>query len=1037
MKVVERLKEAWKRLPKLMKAAIMVFVIALASILGGGVLQPASPPIIEPETPPVSVVTSTINRSANYFDNRITGSWELVGAAPYLFGVDEGSYVNCTANLDEIGDWHFEDLPAEAQTIQSVTIYVRLWEQIWPLKFEVHLWDGTSWVYVGDADTGGTKSKIWTWWSLNVTSTLDTVDKVNNVEMKLITNAYGTYESTVDAAFLEVIYGYSVAPSYKNAFVSRAIQGLSSEFVVTWSVSGATLSHYIFSWNGSGSWTNETYAFSTGVSKETVTVTKTMPNASIVSFKWYANSSDGLWSSTSQINCTLIDKAPITQYPAEIADETTIESWKNVYYEGAIYIVYLNSLDSNYYIKAYDIAKREWTPSFEVGNVSEPDAHWRPAVGVMPNGSIIVVFGYYSPIYYRLTTQSADVQSNLTSLLSSWTEQRVIPDTSPEAVGSGYPNVVTIKGEKLLVFYRWGDSFNGNWTMSVFNGTAWEPKQELIQNNIAATKHTMYLYWWVYDRGYILATGWKAQGETPPTNEDVLFFYSDDNATTWKTVNGTTLTLPFDVEDVTVWDTAKEYSATSSCLDASLRPVIFVGTTDPDYDVLILTYNTSIGNVGVFSSHVPIDEIGEKITVGGSLFLDYHYNLPSFYCQQRKLIDSDTFLFYNITKYVRLDNDSDRWIAVDTFNKEASLGYQPPIEGAKKMWDLATIEQEFAMGYPYAGSEWLSGSEIYGTKFVAEKTVKIHKISIRPSEKFPLGTVAIYNGTFYRLAVSEKITLYQGKYGWGGLPIQPAVQLEAGKTYYLCIDAGGIDYSVHATTGDVNQTFSYPETDDFPEQLNTSTLTWHNKKLSIVATTCYLVVRGYEFKPLYSNIGYNNTVLGFPTQFSCYWKDQADLGLSHAILEHNNTGQIQQEVMAFSGEPLEAWSNFTLYLNDTVDAVVAFRFHCNNTIGSLTITPWNYLKVTAHPLDVGWNNYYAINPDVGHTLLEVNASLHLDSINFTVITFEYPNGTQVSLVWIQETDDYWVESTTMTVTSDAQIWIYCNEEGKWYHKYGA
>jgi len=89
-------------------------------------------------------------------------------------------------------------------------------------------------------------------------------------------------------------------------------------------------------------------------------------------------------------------------------------------------------------------------------------------------------------------------------------------------------------------------------------------------------------------------------------------------------------------------------------------------------------------------------------------------------------------------------------------------------------------------------------------------------------------------------------------------------------------------------------------------------------------------------------------------------------------------------------------------------------------------------------LNVGWNSFYAWSEDVGHSLADVNASLHVDSINFTVITFEYPNGTQISLYWLQATDEYWVEDETKTVENTfTVIWIYCKEAGEWNHIYGS
>jgi len=144
-------------------------------------------------------------------------------------------------------------------------------------------------------------------------------------------------------------------------------------------------------------------------------------------------------------------------------------------------------------------------------------------------------------------------------------------------------------------------------------------------------------------------------------------------------------------------------------------------------------------------------------------------------------------------------------------------------------------------------------------------------------------------------------------------------------------------------------------------------------------------------------------------------------------------------------------TSFEPYTSDTplMSMSVAFRnFHTVNvTVSNLEELYGEFgnpftgevgsIEVPVTILAVGWNDVTPKTEDIGKTLCQVNASLHVDSINFTVITFEYPNGTQISLYWLQATDEYWVENTTMTVTADTTIWIYCKEAGEWNHSYGS
>jgi len=85
-------------------------------------------------------------------------------------------------------------------------------------------------------------------------------------------------------------------------------------------------------------------------------------------------------------------------------------------------------------------------------------------------------------------------------------------------------------------------------------------------------------------------------------------------------------------------------------------------------------------------------------------------------------------------------------------------------------------------------------------------------------------------------------------------------------------------------------------------------------------------------------------------------------------------------------------------------------------------------------LSIGWNNFTAWSVDVGHTLAEVNASLHIDNINWTVISLEYSNGSRAVLVWEQDTNEY-IGQESAVVESGCTFYIYCKEAGEWYHNY--
>jgi len=96
--------------------------------------------------------------------------------------------------------------------------------------------------------------------------------------------------------------------------------------------------------------------------------------------------------------------------------------------------------------------------------------------------------------------------------------------------------------------------------------------------------------------------------------------------------------------------------------------------------------------------------------------------------------------------------------------------------------------------------------------------------------------------------------------------------------------------------------------------------------------------------PVYSNVGYNSTLAGNATQFSCFWQDS--VGLSGYIFSTNNTGPwVNDTRTAING--LSAWSNVTKTLNSTVGAVVGFRWYCNDTDNNWNNTGTQTLTTSA------------------------------------------------------------------------------------------
>lgn len=124
--------------------------------------------------------------------------WTRVGANPYLDAIDyNANYVYTDQNNYLVGDFDFEDT-SETGTIDSVEVEVYAKSTNNPL--DIWIWDGSAW-QLGGSVTIGTE---WAWYSVDVSSILNTREKINGARMYLTTASAGLFE--VDAGRLHVSY---------------------------------------------------------------------------------------------------------------------------------------------------------------------------------------------------------------------------------------------------------------------------------------------------------------------------------------------------------------------------------------------------------------------------------------------------------------------------------------------------------------------------------------------------------------------------------------------------------------------------------------------------------------------------------------------------------------------------------------------------------------------------------------------------------------------------------------------------------------
>ena len=111
--------------------------------------------------------------------------------------------------------------------------------------------------------------------------------------------------------------------SYTNVAHSTTVAGANCKFSSQWT-DGNGLSGYIFSWNNTGSWHNETWTTMSGATSAWANFTHTLPVAGTkVGYKWYVNNTDNAWSTTSTYMLTTTGAAVNTVSLGLPADAST------------------------------------------------------------------------------------------------------------------------------------------------------------------------------------------------------------------------------------------------------------------------------------------------------------------------------------------------------------------------------------------------------------------------------------------------------------------------------------------------------------------------------------------------------------------------------------------------------------------------------------------------------------------------------------------------------------------------------------------
>ena len=538
--------------------------------------------------------------------------------------------------------------------------------------------------------------------------------------------------------------------------------------------------------------------------------------------------------------------------------------------------------------------------------------------------------------------------------------------------------------------------------------------------------------------GEIILYGWDYNN---PNN--VLIVCSDDKGYTWKKVDGTIINhIPILQEDIREF-TANEIR--NLVVDENLnKPIVAIKEDLTDRSRLKLAiWNTTLFSSGKWEYYYPTRLDGSYFeTYLGTLFrwklvYNRYYKRIGFWSAY---YNGDIGFYiaspWNITQFKEVYKFNDTTVRCDfiipIFN--APFGYETLIE----QW-------YFVLGKIEKGPSSLSTSKgtIYASRYTANMTGYLDGVRVwidwSSSGIDVYGKAAVYNSTLHKIAESDQVRVVsQGEiHGFHyTITFSNPPLLTQGEQYYIAVQFDYNGVVLRYSDGNANDSFTCSTTwPNFPDSITSPT--YGTKIITMYGIEMHCIIRGFgidAFPPNPTQIGPQTALVGSTVTFRAFWTDNNELKM--AQFYWNVTGNMELNgTIELSGKT--AWSNFTRTIPSTLSppATIAWYIVGIDVYWNTGNTSTQYLQVLFYTsLQAGWNNFSAWTVDVGHTLSQVNMSLALDNVNWTVISLEYSNGTRAVLVWEQSTGEY-IGDENATVESGCTFYIYCLEAGKWYHEY--
>lgn len=751
-------------------------------------------------------------------------------------------------------------------------------------------------------------------------------------------------------------------PQWSNLGHEGEVSSQNSTFHCYWT-SSVGLDHWYFKYRkNEGVWNSYgPYNWSGNPNSGWSNITITLPDGSNkIDYYFIAYDING---NSNQTSIVSFYAYPAPQPLAEkFVGLTTIQG-SSLYYNGsvpAVFATYINSTTGNYTVIAFDQQAGKWTKAYEFASAPNVDPHWKPEISIFPNGSLVVFYGYFSAIKYRVSIYSANTESNLTKLITNWSEEREVPNTSPTDLGSSgacYPKAFHFD-DRIVLFFRNGSSGSGVWcVMRWLNGSGWNTPKQLIHWKPKS------LYLRIFSEGdNIYVGGYKYDANTGDC-KDFFLIRSWDKGVYWRNVTGDLLSLPIDADDVTLLNTSVRVIWKLGCKVGNY--IYGTGRVTKNFGESNFRQECTIIRVSLLSGSV----VWKNITVNGQQFLgettapfyDNYYETVSFWGVTASFDTSD-FIWNNATKYVQVPLEIEKFQNVTSLNVRGLLR-GGIVKAGVEPYEYFGLDVRFdVIGYGRFGNNEVNATgKIWATKFTANYTAKINGIMFafrQPLTGDKKGAVAIYDEN--KTLLAEKVNvdfLSGGTREWNYwlypkriIPLNQSVQLIAGKTYWLAVWTAEDQFYLKYDAGDVNQTI-WMEWESaatgMPSHLEANgTL---NGKLSILGAMSFVGFKGIGdiFPPYTLKVG-TNVTRGKPLEtvkFFVLWKEDENY-LDTAKFYWNASGTMQLNgTLSFIGNLTEAWSNFTRTLPNQYGITIAWYMTACDTYGNWGNTSVQYLQL--------------------------------------------------------------------------------------------